>query len=123
MFPRLVVVPAMVVLAGAVQAAVLFAIATHPAGSGDASGEAFAYLLLWASFPLVGCMAAAVLLRRLGRTVPVRGFSVALLAGTLVAALGSVQFSHATPGFLLLAFVVQCWLIVLSVRRSWRHAI
>ena len=120
---RVSVVIAMVALAAAAETAILFAIVTHPAGAGDPTGDAFRNLLEWAAVPLIACVVAALTLNHFGRTVPVRSFGIAVVLGVFFAALGLVQYSHATPGFLMLGFLIQCLLIVISAGRSWRHAI
>ena len=120
---RVAVVLVAVALVAAAEAAILFAIVTHQAGAGDPTGSAFRLLLGWASLPLIACIAAVFALHHFGRTIPVRGLLVALLLGALVAFLGLIQYSHSTPGFLMLALLIQLSLVVISAGRAWRHAI
>jgi hypothetical protein len=120
---RLWLVLAAVALAAVAEAFLLFGIVSHPAGAGDPSGEGFRSLLAWASLPLIASAAAAIALHKLGRVIPVKGFVGAVLAGLLIGALGLIQFSHSTPGFLVVAFLIRCTVVTVSAGRAWRHAI
>jgi hypothetical protein len=101
---------AALVLAAIVEVVLLHQVAFHPAGGGGEPRDALVYLLSWASIPIIG----AILLTLVAAAISV---PIVLIKRTMLfcAAIGAVscvvalaQYSDATPGFLLIGFLLQC---------------
>jgi hypothetical protein len=116
--------------AGTVEALLLQRIAFHQAGGWSSPDQAFAYLLIWATVPLLwgALVIVAAYLRRTVRSVT-RSILWVSAIGPALAYIALAQYSHSTPGFLLIGFAAQC-IVLLRVstrlytarRRPENHA-
>ena len=118
---RAAVLLASLVAAGLVEAILLQRILFHPAGGGVTSPGALTFVLGWAAFPLLWAALLIIFCAIKGRPLGRISKSVVsvVLAGPILLLIALAQYSHATPGFMMLGLIIQCIaLIVGSVRAA-----
>jgi hypothetical protein len=101
-------------VAAVAEAYLLARIVGHAAGSSYAEAGALVPLLLWAAAPLVGAAVVVALHQRRALAVPLAMVGVVCVVGPLLGFVALVQYSHATPGFMVVAFVLQCAAVLRS---------
>jgi uncharacterized membrane protein YeaQ/YmgE (transglycosylase-associated protein family) len=108
--------------AGVVEAYFLSRILSHPASGGNVEPGAFASLVAWAALPLLAAAAAMWLAEHRGMPTPTSLVVAIGVVGPCMAGVALAQHSHATPGFLLVAFAVQVVCAIVAFIRLRRHA-
>lgn len=98
------------------EAHLLARIVSHPAGP-QAKEGALLSLLWWSALPLVAAVVVVVLHYRRAGSVPWAMVGVVCVFGPLLGLVALLQYSHATPGFIVVAFVVQCAAVLRSSLR------
>jgi hypothetical protein len=96
-------------LAGWAEFALMRAIVFHPAGGWGTPPEVFAGMLVWAALPIVASLALvsfAVIAKRFIPSI-VRPLFVVACAGPAFGYIALAQYSHSTPGFMVLGYLVQ----------------
>ena len=106
-----------------IEALNLHAIVNHQASGGDPNGNAFFMLSAWASIPLLGSVVLAFVSHRRSRGLPLVAIASALAIGAILSTVALAQYSHATPGFLMLGFAAQCVILLVAAFRRPRNAI
>ena len=108
--------------AAALEATLLQRIVEHPGGGTTDAAAAFRYLFGWALIPLVVALGvASVAARRLRpERYPLRVLLFVAAVGPLLTFIALSQYSHATPGFLLLGFLGQWIGVIIAAVRVYR---
>jgi hypothetical protein len=101
---------ASIAVAAIVEAILLRRIVFHQAGGWATPNETFVTLLVWAAVPLVAAavFVALALMTRKPLSRITRATAVVAIAGPLFGYIALAQYSHSTPGFMMVGFAVQC---------------
>jgi len=110
------------VIAATVEAILLARILTHSASGGIVEPHALESLVAWAFAPLVAAGVITVLSFRRRKCVPFRAVLFICFVGPILGFIALRQYSHASPGFLLVAFVAQWVAVAVAARSSLRNA-
>jgi len=109
------------VIAATAEAILLARILTHPASGGIVEPHALESLVAWAFAPLVAAGVTVLSFRR-RKCVPFRAVLFICFVGPILGFIALRQYSHASPGFLLVAFVAQWVAVAVAARSSLRNA-
>ena len=107
---------ASIAVAAILEVILLRRIVFHQAGGWATPGDTFLTLLAWAAVPLVaaGVVTAIALLSRRPLARVTRSVLVAAIAGPVLGYIALAQYSHSTPGFMMLGFAVQCIAVLVA---------
>ena len=103
-----------------VEVILLYRILFHPAGGGDTPTESFVFVLGWAAVPLLWAALLIVfsVIKRGSLSRITKPILWVVLAGPVLLFIGLVQYGHATPGFMMLALLIQCVALIVGTVRA-----